>query len=82
MEEFFLANPKHVKLICNKIRKSFLTQQYLIAMIEKIRECLDKSDTSAAILTTFPKSFDCLPHNLLIPKLNTHGIEEKIPKIY
>ena len=39
-------------------------------MIEKCKKCLDRNDVCGALLTDFPKEFDCLPHSLLIAKIH------------
>ena len=47
-------------------RQGFSTQQCLLAMIEKWKNCLDKGGVTGALLTDLSKAFDCLPHDLLI----------------
>ena len=37
---------------------------------------LDRSFTAATLLTEPPKTFDCLPRNVLIAKLHAYQIEE------
>ena len=41
---------------------------------EKIR---DNKGVFAAVLTNLPKGFDCIPHGLLIAKLNAFGFDKK-----
>ena len=41
---------------------------------EKIR---DYKGVFAAILTNLPKGFDCIPHGLLMAKLNAFGFDKK-----
>ena len=50
-------------------RKGFNTQQCLIGIIEKAKRIMDKGGHFNALLTDLSKAFDCLPHDLVIEKL-------------
>ena len=64
-------------------RKGFSTQHCLIAMFEKIKRTLDKSNHAAALLTDLSKAFDCINHRLLIAKLEAYGFSyESLKYIY
>ena len=54
-------------------RKGFSTQQYLLALLEKWKRSTDRGKVFGALLTDLSKAFDCLNHDLLIPKLNAYG---------
>ena len=46
-------------------------------MIEKMKEARDKNKVCAVVLTSLSKAFDCLKHDLLIPKLHAFGFDYK-----
>ena len=54
-------------------RKGFSTQQWLLALLEKWKNSVDKGKIFGALLIGLSKAFDCLSHELLIAKLNTYG---------
>ena len=56
-------------------RKGFSSQHCLLAMLEKWKNAVDKGKVFGALLTDLSKVFHCLPHELIIAKLNAYGFE-------
>ena len=54
----------------------YSTQHVLLRLIEQWRACLDENKVVGGILMDLSKAFDCLPHDLLIAKLEAYGVEE------
>ena len=59
-------------LLCG-FRAKYSTQHALINLLQRWQHCLDKSNSIGAILMDLSKAFDCLPHDLLIAKLQAYG---------
>ena len=54
-------------------RKGYSAQQCLLAMIEKWKKTVDNGGVFGALLTDLSKAFDCIPHDLIIAKLEAYG---------
>ena len=59
-------------------RKSYNSQHVLIRLIEEWREYFNKDIFVGAVITDLSKVFDCIPHDLLIAKLEAYGLGEKV----
>ena len=73
----FKQMPAYFESILSKyqcgFRKRFSPQRCLLAMAEKWKLAVDNKKTFGALLTDLSKVFDCLPHDLLVAKLNAYG---------
>jgi len=57
-------------------RKSYSSSHVLIRLIENWKKDLDHKKYVGAILMDLSKAFDCIPHELLIAKMNAYGFSE------
>ena len=57
-------------------RKAYGTQHVLIRLLEDWKTKLDNDYIVGALLMDLSKAFDCIPHDLLIAKLNAYGADE------
>ena len=54
-------------------RKGYKVQHCLLVMIEKWKKVADNGNVIGALLTDLSKAFYCLPHDLIIAKLNSYS---------
>lgn len=62
-------------------RKRYSCQHVLLRLIETWRKSLDENKLVGAILMDLSKAFDCLPHDLLIAKLEAYGFTKSALKL-
>ena len=70
-------------LYCPNINAGFVeaTTHNLITLIEKWKKSVDNGGAFGALLTDLSKAFDCLPHELLIPKLDAYDFHKSSLKL-
>ena len=56
-------------------RRFYSTSHVLIKLIEDWKKQLDEVKFVGAILMDLSKAFDCVPHDLLIAKLDAYGFD-------
>ena len=64
------------KYLCG-FRKGHSTEHALLRLLNQWQKCLSGSGKVGAVLMDLSKAFDCLPHDLLIAKLNAYGLTKK-----
>ena len=62
-------------------RRGYNAQHCLITLIEKWKKSVDNGGGFGALLTDLSKAFDCLPHELLIAKLDAYGFDKSSLKL-
>ena len=61
-------------ILLSAFRKHYNCQSLLLKLIEDIKSALDKGHKTGAVFMDLSKAFDCLPHALLLAKLNVYGL--------
>ena len=56
-------------------RKDYSTQHALFRIIETWKQCLDSGGVVGTIIMDLSKAYDCIPHDLLIAKLEASGLD-------
>ena len=56
--------------------------EMIVRLIEESNQKLDKGFLAGTVLTDLSRVFDCIPHNLLIAKLNVYGFDRKFLVFY
>ena len=64
-----------------RFHRGYNAQHRLITLIEKWKKSVDNGGAFGALLTDLSKAFDCLPHELLIAKLDAYGFDKSSLKL-
>ena len=62
-------------------RSRYRKQHALSNLLFNWQNCLDKSGVAGSVLMDLFKAFDCLPHDLIIAKLNVYGVDHDILRL-
>ena len=65
---------KYLNSILCGFRKAHSTQHALITLLQAWQKELDKGGFVGKILIGLSKAYDCLPHDLLVAKLEAYGV--------
>ena len=58
-------------------REGYSTQHFLLRVIESWRRTLDSSGIVGTILMDLSKAYGCIPHDLLVARLEAYGFHDK-----
>ena len=75
-QQLFVYLDTTLSVFIGAYRKAYGTQHVLIRLLEDWKTKLDNNYIVGAVLMDLSKAFDCIPHDLLIAKLNAYGIDE------
>ena len=64
------------QLLCG-FRKVHSTQHALFRLIQSWQKELDQSEFVGTILVDLYKAYDCLPHDLMVAKLEAYGLAKE-----
>ena len=74
LKQFLPFIEKRLSVILCAFKKGHSTQHALFRVVEMVRCCIDKGGVTAMVLMDLSKAYDCLPHDLLIAKLDAYGV--------
>ena len=66
---------KCLSVFISAYRKKYSTNHVLIRLIENWKKHLDNKKFVGAVLMDLSKAFDCVPHDLLIAKMDAYGFD-------
>ena len=69
---------QNISNLVSAYRKNYSSQHVLIRLLEEWRKCLDNNYVVGGVLMDLSEAFDCVPHDLLIAKLEAYGFNENL----
>ena len=69
------------QLLCG-FCKAHSTQHALFKLLQKLQKELDSGGFIGTILMDLSKAYECLPHDLLIAKLEAYGLDKVLILFY
>ena len=74
LKQFQPLIEKRLSGILCAFKKGHSTQHALFRVVEMVRRCIEEGGVTAMVLMDLSKAYDCLPHDLLIAKLDACGV--------
>ena len=74
LKQFLPFIEKRFSAILCAFKKGHSTQHALLRVVEIVRRCIDEGGVTVMELMDLSKAYDCLPHDLLIAKLDAYGV--------
>ena len=74
LKQFLPFIEKRLSAILCAFKKGHSTQHALFRVTEMVRRSIDKGGVTAMVLMDLSKAYDCLPHDLLIAKLDAYVV--------
>ena len=69
---------QHISDLSSAYRKNYSSQHVLIGLLEERTKRLDNNYVVSGVLIDLSKAFDCVPHDLLIARLEAYDINENL----
>ena len=66
---------QHISNLVSAYWKNYSSDHVLIQLLEEWRKCLDNNYVVDGVLMDPSKTFDCVPDDLLIAKVEAYGIK-------
>ena len=57
-------------------RKFYNSSHVLLRLIKNWKKSLDNKSSVGTVVMDLSKAFNCIPHDLLVPKLDAYGLTE------
>ena len=77
----YYFEPFFNEILCG-FRKTHSTQHALFKLLTSWKNSLDRGGFVGSILMDLPKAYDCLPHDLLLAKLQAYGFSKESIRLF